>query len=186
MIWCCPSNDPTEQAYLTYAGDKHLVNNSFFKIVLTRPSKKHQLQLKQKQAVGIHTHLNFALNLVQMDRSTTPTGPVVGGPLSNATPDRVNRNSPLHSPRSASKDASPLVFEKATSPFNSLSMSAHSKLLERKTADAALKRAMVGREEAEAEMGKLREENAKLRKSIEEGKDRERKVGERLETVMVC
>lgn len=84
-----------------------------------------------------------------------------------------------------SKGASPLLFEKATSPFNSLSMSAHSKLLERKTADAALKRAMMGREEAEAEMRKLREETAALRKSIEEGKERERKVGERLEAVMV-
>ena len=47
--------------------------------------------------------------------------------------------------------------------FNSLTM--QSKQLERKTADAALKRAMLGREEAEAEMRRL---NVLLRK-FEEG-----------------
>ncbi|KAK4464655.1 hypothetical protein QBC42DRAFT_249353 [Cladorrhinum samala] len=66
--------------------------------------------------------------------------------------------------------------------FNSLAV--QSKQLERKTADAALKRAMLGREEAEAEMRRYRDEARSLRKQIEEGKERERKVGERLETVM--
>lgn len=60
-----------------------------------------------------------------------------------------------------------------------------SKQLERKTADAALKRAMLGREEAESEVRRYREEAKMLRKAFEEGKERERKVGERLETVMV-
>lgn len=63
---------------------------------------------------------------------------------------------------------------------------AMTKQLERKTADAALKRAMLGREEAESEMRRFREEARLLRKQIEEGKERERRVGERLETVMVC
>jgi hypothetical protein len=67
--------------------------------------------------------------------------------------------------------------------FNTLAM--HSKTLERKTADAALKRAMLGREEAEAEARRYREEVISLRKEIEEGKKNERKVGERLEAVMV-
>lgn len=67
--------------------------------------------------------------------------------------------------------------------FNTLAM--HSKTLERKTADAALKRAMLGREEAEAEARRYREEVIALRKEVEEGKKNERKVGERLEAVMV-
>ncbi|KAM7206433.1 hypothetical protein V8F20_002782 [Naviculisporaceae sp. PSN 640] len=68
------------------------------------------------------------------------------------------------------------------SQFNSLAM--QSKQLERKTADAALKRAMLGREEAETEMRRYRDEARLLKKHLEEGKERERRVGERLETVM--
>ncbi|KAK0706030.1 hypothetical protein B0T26DRAFT_755571 [Lasiosphaeria miniovina] len=66
--------------------------------------------------------------------------------------------------------------------FNSLAM--QSKQLERKTADAALKRAMLGREEAESEMRRYRDEARALKKQVDEGKERERRVGERLETVM--
>jgi hypothetical protein len=79
-----------------------------------------------------------------------------------------------------SRDSS--VHEKI-SQFNTLAM--QSKQLERKTADAALKRAMLGREEAEAEMRRYREEARQLRRHVEEGRERERKVGERLEQVMV-
>ncbi|KXX79939.1 hypothetical protein MMYC01_202292 [Madurella mycetomatis] len=79
----------------------------------------------------------------------------------------------------APRDSS--VHEKINQ-FNSLAM--HSKQLERKTADAALKRAMLGREEAETEMRRYRDEARMLRKQVEEGKDRERRVGERLEAVM--
>ncbi|SPQ27152.1 6925f8e7-00ad-4ba9-9215-5fd0af771822 [Thermothielavioides terrestris] len=82
-------------------------------------------------------------------------------------------------------DSAPLrdssVHEKINQ-YNSLAM--QSKTLERKSADAALKRAMLGREEAEAEMRRYRDEARALRKQIEEGKERERKVGERLEAVM--
>lgn len=67
--------------------------------------------------------------------------------------------------------------------FNTLA--SQGKHLERKTADAALKRAMLGREEAEAEMRKYKDEARALRKQLDEGRDRERRVGERLETVMV-
>lgn len=74
--------------------------------------------------------------------------------------------------------------------FNTLA--SQSKHLERKSADAALKRAVLGREEAEAEVRKYKDDIHKykdevrtLKKEIEEGRHRERKVGERLETVMV-
>lgn len=69
------------------------------------------------------------------------------------------------------------------SKFNTLAM--QSKTLERKTADAALKRAMLGREEAESEMRRYREENKVLRTQLEKAKDREHRVSERLEAVMV-
>lgn len=88
--------------------------------------------------------------------------------------------------RVAAADSAPLrdssVHEKINQ-FNSLAM--QSKQLERKTADAALKRAMLGREEAEAEMRRYRDEARMLRKMVEESKDRERRVAERLEAVMV-
>ncbi|KAL1855388.1 hypothetical protein Daus18300_011106 [Diaporthe australafricana] len=66
--------------------------------------------------------------------------------------------------------------------FNTLA--SQSKHLERKNADAALKRAVLGREEAEAEVRKYRDDVRALKKEVEEGRNRERKVGERLETVM--
>ncbi|KAF5008730.1 hypothetical protein FDECE_5017 [Fusarium decemcellulare] len=106
-----------------------------------------------------------------------------GGPLQAATAERVNqqRESIFSHLRTGSRDSS--VHDKI-SQFNNLSVSMQSKQLERKTADAALKRAMLGREEAETELRRCREENKTLRKALEEGKERERKVGERLETLM--
>lgn len=106
-------------------------------------------------------------------------------PLQPISPERVNQQRDIFSSFRAggghSRDSS--VSDKINQ-FNTLAM--QSKQLERKTADAALKRAMLGREEAEAEMRRYRDEARSLRKQVEEGKDRERKVGERLETVMVC
>ena len=67
--------------------------------------------------------------------------------------------------------------------FNSLAF--QGKQLERKANDAALKRAMLGREEAESEMRRYREETRALRRQVDEGKEREHRVGERLENVMV-
>ncbi|RDA94795.1 hypothetical protein CP533_4261, partial [Ophiocordyceps camponoti-saundersi (nom. inval.)] len=93
-----------------------------------------------------------------------------GGPLQATTAERMNRS-----------DGS--VHDKI-SQFNSMSIAMQSKQLERRTADAALKRALVGREEAESEMRRLREETAQLHRALDEGRERERKVGERLETVM--
>lgn len=107
-----------------------------------------------------------------------------GGPLQPSSPERVNqqRESIFSHLRREARDSS--VHDKI-SQFNNLSVSMQSKQLERKTADAALKRAMLGREEAETEMRRYKEEVKGLRKSIEEGKERERRVGERLETLMV-
>ena len=113
-----------------------------------------------------------------------------GTPLNAVSPDRVNQQRPQYDPESPttsfrrenrhSRDSS--VHDKVAA-FNSLAF--QSKQLERKTNDAALKRAMLGREEAETEMRRYRDDVRALRRHIEEGKERERKVGERLENVMV-
>jgi hypothetical protein len=55
----------------------------------------------------------------------------------------------------------------------------------RKKLEAELRRAQIAREEAESDAKKLREESRKLKREVEEGKDRERRVGKRLEVVMV-
>ncbi|KAM0441672.1 hypothetical protein ACHAQK_005138 [Fusarium lateritium] len=119
-----------------------------------------------------------------MEEPNSPSGSG-GGPLQAVTADRVNqqreREAVFSHQRGGSRDNA--VFDKI-SQFNNLSVSMQSKQLERKTADAALKRAMLGREEAETELRKHRDEIKTLRKAIEEGKERERKVGERLETLM--
>lgn len=113
--------------------------------------------------------------------STSP-----GTPLFQVSPERVNQQRP-------ESGASPSlglgehlrnssVHEKVAK-FDSLAF--QGRALERKTNDAALKRAMLGREEAESEMRRYREEVRALRKQVEEGSARERKVSERLEAVMV-
>lgn len=105
--------------------------------------------------------------------SLTPTGPL--SPLQMSTPDRVNqRRESNRTPFRTERYESP-VLEKI-SQFNNMSG--------RKTNDA-LKRAVLGREEAESELGRLRDEIRQLQSSVDQGKERERKVGERLETVMV-
>lgn len=107
-----------------------------------------------------------------------------GGPLDVCSPDRVNQQRPqsalFSSIRSDARDSS--VHEKI-SQFNSLAQ--QGRQLDRKAADAALTRAMLGREEAESEMRRYRDEARALRRHAEEGKDRERKVGQRMEEIMV-
>ncbi|RAL67361.1 hypothetical protein DID88_008116 [Monilinia fructigena] len=112
-------------------------------------------------------------------------------PLNQVSPERVNHNKNngiYHNlllatrVQKASKHSRDSSVNDKIAQFNSL---AHQgKQLERKTNDAALKRAMVGREEAESEMRRYRDEARILRRQVEEGKERERKVGERLESVM--
>ncbi|KAI0799404.1 hypothetical protein GGR55DRAFT_669452 [Xylaria sp. FL0064] len=127
------------------------------------------------------------------DGTSLAVSPV--SPGANATalqpisPDRVNHQNPMVASLRSSVQRDSDVHEKIRQ-FNSLahlapnSTTSMSKQLERMTADAALKRAMIGREEAESEMRRYREESRVLRKQVEEGRERERKVGERLETVM--
>lgn len=114
-----------------------------------------------------------------------------GTPLHQISPERVNQQRLAHddhgSPASPvlrvglhSRESS--VHDKVAA-FNSLALKG--KELERKTNDAALRRAMLGREEAESEMRRYRDEVRALRRQVEEGKEREKKVGERLESVMV-
>ena len=116
-----------------------------------------------------------------------------GTPLFPVSPERANRqhlpqspslpslsnlqNDPFVSPSRGNSDVQGKVAQ-----FNNLSKEAAQR---RKDNEAALKRAVLGREEAEGEARRLKEENRLLRKDVEEGRARERKVGERLEGVMV-
>jgi len=114
--------------------------------------------------------------------------PSPGTPLYQVSPERVNQQRPQsvydESPSGLnnrhSRESS--VHDKVA-VFNSLAY--QGKQLERKTNDAALKRAMLGREEAESEMRRYREDVRALKRQLEEGQGRERKVMERLENVMV-
>lgn len=118
-------------------------------------------------------------NTMDESLSLTPTGPL--SPLRTSTPSRVNqhRESSITPFRTDLYDSP--VLERI-SQFNN--MSGQSRQLERKANDA-LKRAVLGREEAEGEMRRLKDEIAQLQYAVEQGGERERKVGERLETVMV-
>jgi len=118
-----------------------------------------------------------------------PGSPSAGAPLQPVSPNpQRDRDTPslfssLRRTTVDADDARDSTVHEKINQFNSLAM--QSKQLERKTADAALKRAMLGREEAEADMRRYRDEARQLRKQVEDGKERERRVGERLETVMV-
>lgn len=116
-----------------------------------------------------------------------------GSPLNQISPERANQQKQWDLPTSptatekgskSSKHSRDSSVNEKIAQFNSLAY--QGKQLERKANDAALKRAMVGREEAESEMRRYRDEARILRRQVEEGKERERKVGERLESVMVC
>lgn len=117
-----------------------------------------------------------------------------GAPLFAVSPERANRQPFPHSP-SLPSDMATLRDSYTTShsrtssdvqgkvaQFNNLSREAAQR---RRDNEAALKRAVMGREEAESETRRLREENRLLRREIEEGRGRERKVAERLDGVMV-
>ncbi|KAH6688542.1 hypothetical protein F5X68DRAFT_80480 [Plectosphaerella plurivora] len=116
-----------------------------------------------------------------MNSPSHPGSPVPGGPLNPLSPGRANtprESSFMNSLRSELRDSS--VHDKI-SQFNTLALG---KSVERKNADAALKRAMLGREEAEDELRRYREENKVLRVQLDKSKEREQRVSERLETVM--
>ena len=128
---------------------------------------------------------------MEMEQAPRLSGSPPGAtPLQPVSPDRINQQregSPLLSNRKEQRDREVhdkiRQFNNLAQPENFNTMSTSK--LERKTADAALKRAILGREEAEGEMRRYRDEARSLRKQIEEARERERRVGERLETVMV-
>lgn len=109
-----------------------------------------------------------------------------GTPLLTVSPERANRQPTIGPSPSLPSD---LAHAKTTpdvqgkvAQFNTLSKEA---IQRRKDNEAALKRAVMGREEAEGETRRLKEENRVLRKDIEEGRARERKVAERVEVILV-
>ena len=118
-----------------------------------------------------------------------------GTPLFPISPERANRQLPPlpQSPSlpsiSGARNDPFLAHSRGNSDvqgkvaqFNNLTKEAAQR---RKDNEAALKRAVLGREEAEGESRRLREDNRLLRQDVEEGRARERRVGERLEGVMV-
>ncbi|KAI9779526.1 MAG: hypothetical protein M1839_007334 [Geoglossum umbratile] len=113
-----------------------------------------------------------------------------GTPLFPISPERANKQLPNHTTtNSPSATTLSLHGHSRTSSdvqgkvekFNSLTKEASER---RRAHEAALKRAVVGREEAENEARRSRDELRKLKIELNEGKDRERKVGERLEALM--
>jgi hypothetical protein len=119
-----------------------------------------------------------------------------GTPLFPISPERANRQQGPQLPHSPSlpsinhtRNDCFLTHSRGNSDvqgkvaqFNSLTKEAAQR---RKDNEAALKRAVLGREEAEGESRRLREDNRLLRQDVEEGRARERRVGERLEGVLV-
>ena len=116
-----------------------------------------------------------------------------GTPLFPVSPERANRQQLPQSPSLPSisniQNDPFLLHSRGNSDvqgkvaqFNSLSKEAAQR---RKDGEDALKRAVLGREEAESETRRLKEENRLLRRDVEEGRARERRVGERVEGVMV-
>ena len=117
-----------------------------------------------------------------------PASRFAGSPLHPLSPERANQRplstfEPLESPSGRGRHERESSVQDKIAAFNSVAF--QGKALERKANDAALKRAMVGREEAEAEMRRYRDEARALRRHVDEGRERERKVGERLESVLV-
>lgn len=115
-----------------------------------------------------------------------------GTPLFPVSPERANRQalpqSPslpcdLHDPFKSAHLRENSDVQNKVAQFNSLSKEA---VQRRKDNEAAMRRAVLGREEAESETRRLKDENRVLRKELEEGWAREKRVAERIESVMVC
>ncbi|KAI1777538.1 hypothetical protein F4818DRAFT_317145 [Hypoxylon cercidicola] len=127
--------------------------------------------------------------MIDLEQSSSPPGSPGASPLQVLSSDRVNQQRELATFSILSDHHRDSDVHDKIRQFNNLahgpaSAASMSRQLERKTADAALKRAMLGREEAEAEMRRYREEARALRRQVDESRGRERKVGERLEDVM--
>lgn len=117
-----------------------------------------------------------------------------GKPLLAVSPERANRQhlppSPslpselarLRDPFASSHTRTSSEVQVKVAQFNNLSKEA---IQRRRDNEAALKRAIVGREEAETETSRLKEESRLLKKELEEGRCKERRVCERLEELRV-
>ena len=119
-----------------------------------------------------------------------------GTPLFPVSPERANRqaflpNSPSlpsglaalqNDPFTSNHSRGSSDVQSKVAQFNTLSKEA---VQRRKENEASLRRAVLGREEAESETRRLKDDNMILRREIEEGRSRERRVGERVEAVMV-
>lgn len=128
------------------------------------------------------TRLDTADNMAPLEPVSSERMNVQLGQISGSGRDsNVSIHSFMSPTRGHSRDSS--VHDKI-SQFNTLA-AVQSNKHERKVDAAALKRAVVGREEAEADVRRYREEVRLLKKQVEEVKDRERRVAERLENVMV-
>lgn len=114
-----------------------------------------------------------------------------GTPLQTVSPERANRQIVPQSPALAADPSVRLRDDPFTTSRNSdvlvkvQQFNNMSKEQKRKDNEAALRRAVVGREEAEDETKSLREDRERMKAEIDEGKSRERKVAQRLESVMV-
>lgn len=110
-----------------------------------------------------------------------------GKPLLAVSPERANRQhqpssqslpselARLRDPFASSHMRNSSEVQVKVAQFNNLSREA---IQRRRENEAALKRAIMGREEAESE-------TSRLKKELEEGKGKERKVCERLEELRV-
>lgn len=124
--------------------------------------------------------------------SLPPSSPSCATPLWPVSPERTNRRAPPQSPLCMSPRLRDDPFfssphrnsdvQGRVSQFNQLTENMSPK---GKQADAALRRAVLGREEAEAKMKSLEEENRDLKISVEAGRARERKIAQRVEEMMV-
>ncbi|KAL9607788.1 MAG: hypothetical protein Q9167_007333 [Letrouitia subvulpina] len=116
--------------------------------------------------------------------------PSPGTPLFPVSPERANRQQLPLSPSLPSDFPDPFKaahlressdVQNKVAQFNNLSKEAAQR---RRDNEAAMRRAVLGREEAESEARRMKDENRILRKEIDEGKAREKRVAERLEGVL--
>ncbi|KAI1388611.1 uncharacterized protein F4822DRAFT_403336 [Hypoxylon trugodes] len=128
--------------------------------------------------------------MINVEHSSSLPGSPDAAPLQPISPDRINQQrdasmfSSIRTEQLRDSDVHDKIRQFNNMTHTNPGAASMSRQLERKTADAALKRAMLGREEAESEMRRYREEARVLRRHVEESRGRERKVGERLEDVM--
>jgi len=108
-----------------------------------------------------------------------------GAPLFPVSPERVNRQPIPQSPSLPVAFLSPSRqsdVQGKVAQFNNLTKEA---ALKRKDNEAALRRAVLGREEAEGETRRLKEENRTLREKMEESERRDGRITQKIETFTV-